>query len=379
MDGTCFAFASCQYPAGVFDRLPAGAAFNRIEAACAVPGLHALLLLGDQIYADATIGLLDPLDALDRYAQPYRYWQNAINRRPGATTLQKSNLLYMTPDDHEIVDNWEPGPDPALAATLEEALLAFDIGRAGVLPPRQPGSGYWGTVDVGGGHTVFMLDARTTRDPRPWGPGTPGSAEAHIVDKAQRHALERWLLLRKASDNLNAVRPKFVSSSVWPLPRATGQANGIELGSGAAALSDGWEGYPASLRWLLGFIALHRIEGIVVLCGDAHLAGHTTLHIETALHPLPVLVHLLHAPALYAPFPFANGQPHHYRHVDHFSWSHEGQQVRCDVHSDLRALGDGFVRVDVNAAAGGFDVAAHIDAGPSPWQIVLSPAHPRRD
>jgi phosphodiesterase/alkaline phosphatase D-like protein len=369
MESTCFAFASCQYPAGVFDRLPAGAAFNRIEAACAAPGLQALLLLGDQIYADATIGLLDPLDKLDRYARPYDYWQNALNERPGARALQSRNRLHMTPDDHEIVDNWEPGPDPALATTLEEALLAFDKGRAGVLPARQPGSGYWGAVDVGGGHAVFMLDARTTREPRPWGPGTPGSANAHIVDDAQRRALERWLLQRKAADDLTAVWPKFLSSSVWPLPRATGRASDTDLGSGAAELSDGWEGYPASLRWLLGFVAAHGVHGVVILCGDAHLGGHTTVRIHTSLQAVPVLVHILHAPALYAPFPFANGQPHHYRRVDRFSWSCQSHQFDCEVLSDLRALGDGFVRVDVNAAAGGFVVEACIDAWPSPWAV----------
>jgi hypothetical protein len=355
---TAFALASCQYPAGLLDRPLAGASFDRLERALAAPStqppIAALLLLGDQIYADATYGILDPARQEDRYGEAYRAYDNALRTRIHLSQLANSGRLCVTPDDHEFSDNWEPGPGAAAKTALKDGLAAFDAQRAGPLPLRQASGGYWGPVDVGGGHEVFMLDARTTRDPRPWGPGK-SSVGAHILSAVQRGALQDWLLQRQQSDSTGSpVVPKFISSSVWLLPRLVGRDGAP---GEASALSDAWDGYPKSLHWLLSFIAEKNIRGVVVLCGDGHLAGHTV--VELTPHQQPAMeVHVLHTPALYAPFPFANAQPHEYASWERFSWGAANDQVECEVNASLWPMGDGFVQVAVQRRKAVWEICA---------------------
>ena len=63
-----------------------------------------LMLVGDQIYADATAGVFDPTVMDDRFELPYEgLLQTAVVRH----TLRRLPL-FTTVDDHEIDNNWEP-------------------------------------------------------------------------------------------------------------------------------------------------------------------------------------------------------------------------------------------------------------------------------
>lgn len=374
-EATTFALASCQYPAGLLDRPPAGASFDRLERALAAPStqppIAALLLLGDQIYADATYGILDPTRREDRYGEAYRAYDNALRRRTEVSQLANSGRVYVTPDDHEFSDNWEPGPGAASQTALKDGLAAFEAQRVGPLPLRQASGGYWGAVDVGGGHEVFMLDARTPRDPRPWGSGT-AATQAHIIDPPQRKALENWLLGQQLKDTKTGiVTPKFIASAVWLLPRAAGRLNPVGGIEHTPALSDAWDGYPPSLHWLLGLLARKQMRGVVVLCGDGHLAGHTVARLRRAKQTVDL--HVLHAPALYAPFGFANAQPHQFRTRDWFIWPDQGHRVGCVVRSALWPVGDGFVKVAVQVLGGAWTVRVTFDtergARSDFWQV----------
>jgi hypothetical protein len=365
---THFAFASCQYPAGLFDRPPAGASFDRLEQALAAPSIQppiaALLLLGDQIYADATYGILDPARREDRYGEAYRAYDNALRRRTEVSQLANSGRVYVTPDDHEFSDNWEPGPGAASQTALKDGFAAFEAQRVGPLPLRQASGGYWGAVDVGGGHEVFMLDARTQRDPRPWGPRKT-CAGSHILNAPQRTALQAWLLGRQLGDLTDGpVAPKFISSSVWLLPRLAGRAGTPDE---AWALSDAWDGYPASLHWLLSFIAKNNIRGVVVLCGDGHLAGHAV--VQLACDDTQVNLHVLHAPALYAPFPFANARPNEYATQERLSWAWANDWVECEVNASLWPLGDGFVQIGVHSTKGLWEISVTFDTSDLPHRV----------
>lgn len=354
---TRFVFASCLYPRGLLDRLPAGAALQRLEQVVRTAPLDAVLLLGDQIYADATYGLLDPTSADDRYARNYLDLRTQIKTYPGLSHLLRHGRWNSTPDDHELRDNWEPGAVADDAAAV--ALDAFDNYRLGSQPPRQPSGGFWGVVPLGGGHEVFMLDTRSERGHRPWPSSNPPTAS--IMSTAQEEALKHWL-----STTRSPVR--WVSSGVWLLPRQVGKpkAQGHTQAM-APALCDDWSGYPTSLNGLLGWITHQGLQNIVVLCGDAHLAGHTVLTLWATGRPTatssapavdPVRVDLLHCPALYAPFPFANAQPHHFLQEDVLEGAWGGQAWRGEVHSTLWHQGDGFVVVE----AGDDPTAPHITA-----------------
>jgi hypothetical protein len=353
-------FASCQYPAGLLDHRPASASFRRMEeTARAHAPLGALLMLGDQIYADATYGILDPTNTSDRFESLYLDLHRSLRQYETIDHMRKlaKPQLYVTPDDHEIRDNWEPGGPRVNQEDRAAALKAFERMSLSRLPARQTGGGFWGPVDVGGGHEVFMLDTRTERQPRPWGPGS-GMPAAHIMGGQQQQALEGWLLKRHSQDGGGPVTPKLISSPVWLLPRRVGKAT--NQSDSSAHRSDSWDGYPASLQWLLGFIAEKQIRGVVMLCGDAHLAGHTRVNLTHGDNV--VQMHILHAPALYAPFPFANGQPHHYRcHQDRLSWN-EGK-LSCQVDSELWTLDDGFVHLSLVREKDDWHISATFDVG----------------
>jgi len=366
---TRFAIASCQYPAGVFDLVPARESIDRLETAVAdatnSAAFKAILFLGDQIYADATYGILDPAGTLDRFNQAHDAWWHALETRTHVSQLLQDNKIHVALDDHEICDNWEPCPGHDNEQILQNALAAFD-GKTGFVlhPKRSQQDGYWGQVDIGGGHNAFMLDTRTTRERRPWGPGNSSGAAPHILNEAQRDALDTWLKeQRDADDRAGRIRPKFISCAVWPLPRRAGRHPDPAMMEAAAMRSDGWDGYPASLKWLLGSIARHNIHGVVFLCGDAHLAGYTQVHLRAG--DSRTTLRILHSPALYAPFPFANGQPHHYRCNDRLEWEEDGIKHAAHVKSELWPMGDGFVQVDVEQAAHGWKIAAHFNTAPS--------------
>lgn len=370
--GTAFVFASCQYPAGVLDGQPAARSIDRLNdrigKATTFPPIDALLLLGDQIYADASYGLLDPRHPQDRYAAAHQKWRAALEARVYIKRLEQRNRVFAMPDDHEIADNWEPAPGPDHQRLKDVALQAFAHERGNRKPVGTPLRGWWGTVNVGGGHEVFMLDTRTQRDPRPWGPLT-SVQPAHLIDAAQRDALKAWLHAAHQRDQeTGRCQPKLISSAVWLLPRHVGREDPEgHAQEGPAALSDSWDGYPPSLHWLLTLIAQDGIGGVVVLCGDGHLAGHTVARLTCGGHT--VELHVLQAPALYAPFPFANAQPHQFATHDRFGWTWDERQVSCLSESALWPMGDGFTLLEVLPDERGWMVRATFDTGPSTRQV----------
>lgn len=312
------------------------------------------MLLGDQIYVDATYGILDPSSGIDHYTQAHRRWLKAVSQWPHFGELWTHSRVYMVPDDHEIQDNWEPHLSGDNHQILQEALEAFDTEPGEwVRPKRSPRGGYWGQVPIGGGQGAFMLDTRTTREPRPWGSPSQRSAP-HILNKVQRDALEAWLNGLDAYDKkTGTILPKFITSQAWPLPRHIGNGPDPAMDDRNAARSDAWDGYPASLKWLLGFIADKAIRGVVILCGDAHLAGFTEVWLQKNGGPATTL-RIVHAPALYAPFPFANAQPHHFRCADGLAWNVNEDIYTAKVKSELwPSLGDGFVQVEVSVGQSG--------------------------
>jgi hypothetical protein len=108
---TCFIFASCQYPAGLLDHVPASASYRRMEQSMGTsPRPEALLLLGDQIYADATFGILDPAIDQALLTQTYLDLHESLKKYPHLSSLKNASKprLFSSPDDHEIKDNWEP-------------------------------------------------------------------------------------------------------------------------------------------------------------------------------------------------------------------------------------------------------------------------------
>lgn len=323
----CFAFASCQYPAGMLDRRVA----YRSHAALADylkrkggPVPERLLLLGDQVYTDATYGLLDPVRADDRYRIPYEEFNDRQGGPFAALPQWFLGARRMTPDDHEIRDNWEPG------SLLPEHAEAFDLGlaaywrhqrRSAPLPKLQ-------MDDHGPGWCLFMADSRTQRDPRT----ETTLQDALILGKGQTQDLEDWLLLHR--DPL-----KIVTTAAMLLPRQ-------RIHRDAPLYLDDWQGFPASFGRLIAFLWDNEVRNAVFLSGDAHLACDARVTVRREDSTETVRFAALHAPALYAPYPFANETAHNFQRIDRFTVRHGGKSYLCEVKAAFfdRSNGCGMLR-----------------------------------
>lgn len=293
---TAFALASCQYPAGLLDAIPAQASYERMARLLAEGGTAApqfLLLAGDQVYVDATAGLFDPSTLDDRYGSPY---QRLFRIEPLRDVLRRVPVFMML-DDHEVEDDWEPVPcscaeDPRLVSG-RDAYLRFQR-RAG--PPRRPPEGdsrhpLWFSF-VHNGVPFFVADTRTERSSR----RAEDMRAARIMSDSQFAALKAWLV-----DNKDSPGPKFIVSACTVLPRKLAAARS---GSPASALrSDSWDGFPASLEALLGWIADECIPNVVFLSGDEHISAVTRATVAGVDGP-PISVYSIHSSPLYSPWRF---------------------------------------------------------------------------
>lgn len=283
-----FAFASCQYPAGMLDRPVAHASYRKLAAYLADPA-HAmperLLLLGDQVYADATYGLLDPVRLDDRYRLPYEALKD---REVGPMADLPQDFLArvrMTPDDHEIADNWEPAPDGARDEAFEHAIEAFWRHQRQGDPRRR----HLQLLDDGAGWSLFMADTRTQREHR----SEATLATAHILGRRQGRHLLAWLRSRRPQDL------KIVTSPGMLLPRTR---DCIE----EPLQHDGWQGFPASLHALLAFLCDQQVRNVVFLSGDLHVGCSARVTVRNLATGAGTAFASYHTPALYAPYPFGN-------------------------------------------------------------------------
>lgn len=284
-----FAFGSCQYPAGMLDRAVAQSSYRALARYIKQPGVRTperLLLLGDQVYTDATYGLLDPARLDDRYRMPYEDLRDRDNGPFSALPQQFLSRVRTTPDDHEFVDNWEPWAPSVQSPRFSMGLAAFWEHQR-----RQPGVNRTGVEheELHDGWRLFMTDTRTERDYR----SADTIQRAGIMSARQMTALETFLTRQPAIDL------KIVTSAPMLLPRSREYID-------EPLYLDNWQGYPASFHHLLGFLCEHQVDNVVFLSGDAHLActADVTVRDLDSGKSVEFLSH--HAPALYAPYPFAN-------------------------------------------------------------------------
>jgi hypothetical protein len=316
-----FAFASCQYPAGMLDRQVAHASYRALAtylADASRPLPERLLLLGDQVYTDATYGLLDPTRLDDRYRMPY---EGLKDRETGPMAELPQEMLArvrMTPDDHEILDNWEPQtPGPLVDPAFEHAVDAFwQHQRQGDARRRRVH-----LMDRGAGWRLFMLDTRTQRSFR--SEDTVGHAS--LLGPRQSRQLLRWLRACPPQDL------KIVTSPAMLLPRARRALDG-------PLHQDGWQGYPASLHGLLAFLCDRQVQNLVFLSGDAHVACTAHIRVRNMATGASCSFHSHHAPALYAPYPFGNDHRWNLLLADCFRFAapaQPGSAYECTVEADM--------------------------------------------
>jgi len=200
-------------------------------------GLDAFLFLGDNAYCDGA----------DNVAE-YRALYASHFGRPAHVDLRASTGMYITWDDHEVGNDWNPETiDSAkLAAAFQTFFEHAPCARVATAPDRIWRSARWGkTVEV------FVLDCRSERKP-----STRNGATAQYISPEQLAWLEQGLAASPCRFKLvmNSV-PITNMPNVWDLYKI-----------------DRWEAYAAQRTRILKHIDDQQIEGVLWLSGDFHLA-----------------------------------------------------------------------------------------------------------
>ncbi|MDP3107909.1 GMC family oxidoreductase N-terminal domain-containing protein [Hydrogenophaga sp.] len=274
------------------------------------------LLVGDQIYADATAGLLDPLSPTERYVERY---ESAFGHRGMGPFLARTPT-YMTPDDHEWIDahpngapllkwswgDWTHGKNYQVnakklrdwageALTSFERSLSWPLGYpAGVAlaranqtqPPDRP---RW-TTHRHGVVQLWIIDSRSWRNRR-----RPGAGRPEVIDPTALNDLLA-ALSASAQDVLHViVTGSVVVPGLYP--------NADPANPGA---HDTWQFSLQQRRRLLKTLVKHCPGRFLLVSGDYHVSTAVSLHFRGKTVGASIV-----APPIYAPLPYANATPEH--------------------------------------------------------------------
>ncbi len=343
----CFAIGSCQYPAGMLDKEVAYDSYKKMShlldsQASFKPQF--LALIGDQIYADATAGFLDPITKFDRFVQPYYQLYKNKNVR---SVLRRLPLFAML-DDHELSDNWEPLTNNVkkqreLDETLRAGVDSFLKFQRGEIRDLDKSEGkdtpLWYSFTFSE-HKFFMLDTRTERSAR--NASNILDSETTIISENQHKAFENWLL------RSNNQKPKFILSSSILLPRHA-MNHASENSAANCVRSDGWDGYPVSLHKTLALIVDKQVDNLVFLSGDEHIGCYAEIEIHNLETGNSISTVSAHCPGLYTPFPFANARTDDFegdiddttkQSISRFNFEHDGVCYRCEVRAKFDIKSD---------------------------------------
>ena len=343
-----FAVASCQYPANFIDGDVAGRSYERlrrrVEGTDAGARPACLLLIGDQVYIDATAGLFDPSALSDRYDLPY---ERLLQTTPLRHVLRRLPLYTML-DDHEIEDNWEP--PSGCAKNLARGRAYYLAYQRMAEPPRLPADRLWYDFTAAG-FRFFMADTRTEREART----AANIAKAQIMSPEQLQALKNWM--DDNHENREGM-PMFVASPASFLPR---HLKAVQKPGGAGALrSDGWDGYPASFHAIVEHIAGKAIRNVVFLSGDEHISFATTAIVRDGAGRELTRFHSIHSSGLYSPFSFANSSRDNLACAETIDCG----AYRCEVRTQFPAPGDGFALMQAWRESGHWRIRCLFDREP---------------
>jgi len=287
--------ASCRYPGFRFEH-------HRVDRwiSNAAPDLHYAVLLGDQIYADATAGFADEFSPVERYFKKHHF---ALRRqRAGAAAPNFGDWLatlpaFMIPDDHEFQDAYPDGPPLAavesarlqtanapIASAARTALSAYQQQQMNSCKVEKA-KGVWEFTSPP--VRMLLLD---TRSHRHW---KAGEANLTLLADEQWSYLEEWLSAEDAGKYLNVI-----STGSVVLPGLVPDCNPSNPGR-----LDNFQASPGERQRLLDLLRTKsEAEGqpfkFLLLSGDYHLAGAFSLSIESKVVGAAIV-----SPPLYSPMP----------------------------------------------------------------------------
>jgi cholesterol oxidase len=304
-----FLFGSCLHPGLGTERQRSDSVFEtmrpHLKDRTGRRGVDHLLLLGDQIYADATGDLLDPHAAHERFRKRY---MEAFGG-PTATIGQHAHFImshlptYFSIDDHEIHNDWQNAPNepqtPELRAREKEALdSAYDF----LIHEKRAGERgvFWHDFESAG-FPFFAFDTRAERQ----SDVDRGEVRA-LISPEQQAGFRAWLARPR-----DPQKPLFISTGTSLIPLTKGPVETPQL----SLKDDGLLGYPAFLSWLVRELDPVKDRRIVWLSGDVHSSSCAELCLTLSDQKSISMIGIASS-GLFASLPFINTSSRSYVHED---------------------------------------------------------------
>ena len=211
-----------------------------VHQAASADNLDFFIHAGDHIYADYG----DNAVTLPEYRAKY----SASWAASGMRALHGATGQYLTWDDHEVFNNWNP--ETTSRARVAAARAAFFEHRATRRNTTDPDR-IWRSFRWGRTAEVFILDCRGERRP---------STRSEDPSRPSTYISRRQMDWLKAGLRSSPCVFKFIVNSVPIVDRG-------------GADSDNWNGYASQRREILNHIDNNRLRGVVWLSGDVHFGG----------------------------------------------------------------------------------------------------------
>ncbi|MGB7303587.1 MAG: GMC oxidoreductase [Burkholderiaceae bacterium] len=316
-----FIIGCCRYPGIGIDRLRADAAFGHIlsllddgpppvtqvSAATVVPADVVVepgpqrrtalpparfttptltLMLGDQIYADATAGMVDPATPVERYTERYES-AFGVGKSPQIARLLRTMPVLMTPDDHEYYNGYPH--EPSSADGDHDAAIAQAISDLHLFQSITNPNGRQGNYVFDCGLVRYcVIDTRSNRSDNKTNQQIRITAPDTMT----------WL-----QTQLTTAGERFIcictGSVVLPGLRDDGSP------SNPIAIREGFEVARDEQRELLDLCITHASGRFALISGDYHIGSVVNLAVDNIAVGCAIV-----APPFYAPFRYINAQPY---------------------------------------------------------------------
>ena len=291
---------SCLYPGLPFERNQAMGIFTGMLAhvsdneAGTRRGADCMILLGDQIYADATADLFDPRAHYERFRNPYRMAFGS----PAAKELMSHLPSYFAVDDHEYRDNWHGQADAPEQGYDYARRMAWLFQMHHQQQWDYAGSRLWYDFSSAG-YPFFVFDTRLHRQ-------TSADGDMALMTSEQMQGFIHWLQ--------QADCPVLFLATGSPLAPIS---RGVCADPATAIYQDSLLAYPDFLVWLVQQLHEHASgKRIIWLCGDPHFSCFAQLRLSMTADAddgaASVQLTQVCASGLYAPMAFVNANASDY-------------------------------------------------------------------
>lgn len=336
-----FVASCCRYPGLTVDRHRIDQPLRDVLQTKPLPAFA--LMVGDQIYADATAGLIDPISPVERYFE-----RHATAFGPqGMGAFLARVPTFMTPDDHEWVDNyphaaplfkwewpdWRRHTPFRLRQNARFHWAAQAVSSFQRLQVASPKYGRWYSLDSMGPLRLFVMDTRYSRKRQ----------KNQIVNPVTLSHLKSWIQGGNP-EQLNVI----VTGSVV-LPGLHHEADPASPG-----VIDTWQYAETQRKELLNLLVSHSLERrqrFLLISGDYHISAALAVMAGTSCVGAAVVV-----PPLYAPLPYTNTRPLQLHLNEPLQIANTDLTLHVPQHGDPRS-GSGLARIDVKRdSLGTFEV-----------------------